>query len=117
MGYGAKQLALARGVDVRREQIGLHVSEIMEALEHAAPPEGAGVHADYGPVKTITGVTRRMRAVRLLVQGDRLPMTLVAIDADVEALLVRRECHDGGRACGRVRWRRSRSRAASRAGR
>jgi hypothetical protein len=29
-----------------------------------------------------------MRAVRLLVQGDRLPMTLVSIDADLEAPLV-----------------------------
>jgi superfamily II DNA/RNA helicase len=88
LGYGTKHLALARGVEARREQIGLHVSEIMEALEHAAPPEDAGVHADFGPVQSITGLTRRMRAVRLLVQGDRLPMTLVSIDADLEAPLV-----------------------------
>jgi superfamily II DNA/RNA helicase len=88
LGYGTKHLALARGVEARRKQIGLHVSEIMETLEHAAPPEDAGVHPDYGPVQSITGLTRRMRPVRLLVQGDRLPMTLVAIDADLEAPLV-----------------------------
>lgn len=87
LGYGTKHLALARGVDAKRVHIGLHVNEVMEALEHAAPPEDAGVHADYGPLQRITGLTGRMRTVRLLVQADRLPMTLVDIDADPEAPL------------------------------
>ncbi|MGQ0714874.1 MAG: helicase-related protein, partial [Gemmatimonadaceae bacterium] len=87
LGYGTKQLALARGVEAKRIQIGLHVNEIMEALEHAASPEDAGRHPEYGPLQRITGLTGRMRTVRLLVQADRLPMTLVDIDADVAARL------------------------------
>jgi hypothetical protein len=45
------------------------------------------MHAEYGPVQSLTGVTARGRAVILLVQGDTLPMTLVEIDADAEAPL------------------------------
>ena len=88
LGFGTKHLALARGVEARRAHLGLHVSEILEALESATHIEDAGMHADYGPVQRITGLTKNMRAVHLLVQGDRLPMTLVSIDADAEAPLV-----------------------------
>jgi superfamily II DNA/RNA helicase len=83
LGYGTNQLVPARGVEAKRIRIGVHVNEIMEALENAAPSEDAGVHAEYGPLQRITGLTGRMRTVRLLVQADRLPMTLVDVDADV----------------------------------
>jgi SNF2 family DNA or RNA helicase len=84
LGYGTKHLMLARGVEARRRQLGLHVSEIMEALEHTSPPVDAGVHPDYGPMQAISGLTSRLRAVHLLVQADRLPMMLVDIDTDSE---------------------------------
>jgi len=52
--------------------------------------EPADVHPDYGPLVYITGVTGTGRGVRLLVQADRLPMTLVDLSADVEAPLAGR---------------------------
>ena len=88
LGYGTNHLRLARGVEAKRNQIGLHVAEIIEALEHTAPIEDAGVHPDYGPLVQVTGITGAGRGVRLTVQADRLPMTLVDLTADVEAPLV-----------------------------
>jgi superfamily II DNA/RNA helicase len=87
LAYGTNHLLLVRGVDAKRHRIGLHVGEILEALEHTAEPEDAGAHADYGPLVLLTGVTGTGRAVRLTVQADRLPMTLVDVSADVEAPL------------------------------
>jgi SNF2 family DNA or RNA helicase len=87
LGYGTKGLVPVRGVETKRAHIGLHVSEVLEALENAAEPEDAGVHPEYGPLQWITGVTSTGRAVSVLVQGDRLPMTLVDISADAEAPL------------------------------
>lgn len=87
LAYGTNHLHLARGVEAKRQQIGLHVGEILEALEHTAAPEDVGVHPDFGPLTRLTGVTGTGRAVRLTVQADRLPMTLVDVSADVVAPL------------------------------
>jgi SNF2 family DNA or RNA helicase len=95
LGYGTNHLRLARGVETKRHQIGLHVGEILEALETTAPIEDAGLHPDYGPLVHLIGVTGTGRSVRLTVQADRLPMTLVDLSADIEAPLVRPE--DGRR--------------------
>jgi SNF2 family DNA or RNA helicase len=82
LGYGTRHLLLAEGVEAKRHRLGLHVSEILEALERAAPPEDASVHPEHGPLKRLSGTTGAGRAVRLFVQGDELPMMLVDIDAD-----------------------------------
>jgi SNF2 family DNA or RNA helicase len=87
LAYGTNHLLLARGVEAKRQRIGLHVGEILEALEHTSEPEDAGIHSDYGPLILLTGVTGTGRAVRLTVQADRLPMTLVDLSADAEAPL------------------------------
>lgn len=87
LGYGTNQCQLARGIEAKRLHIGLHVAEILEALEHTAPVEDAGLDPDYGPLTCITGVTATGRGVRLTVQADRLPMTLVDLSADLEAPL------------------------------
>jgi len=87
LAYGTTHLALARGVETKRHQLGLHVSEILEALEHLSTVEDAGVDAEYGALHRITGVTGRGRAIVLKVQANRLPMTLVDLDADQEAPL------------------------------
>ena len=85
LGYGTRHLKLARGVEARRHQLGLHVTEIREAAEHPGPVEDGGQHPEYGPLHRIVGVTGRGRVVRLLVQADRLPMTLADLSADTEA--------------------------------
>jgi SNF2 family DNA or RNA helicase len=87
LAYGTNHLQLARGVEAKRQRIGLHVAEILEALEHTAEPEDGGVSPDYGALVLLTGVTGTGRAVRLTVQADRLPMTLVDVSADLEAPL------------------------------
>jgi SNF2 family DNA or RNA helicase len=88
LAYGTDHLKLARGVEASRNQLGLHVSEIIEALEHVTTVVDGGVHPEYGPLQRILGVTGRARAIELIVQADRLPMTLVGIVADPEAPLV-----------------------------
>jgi SNF2 family DNA or RNA helicase len=87
LGYGTAHLNMARGVDAKRHQLGLHVSEILEATEHPTVVEDAGM-SEYGPLQRIVGVTGRGRAIELVVQADRLPMTLADIIADPEAPLV-----------------------------
>jgi SNF2 family DNA or RNA helicase len=87
LGYGTTYLNMARGVDAKRHQLGLHVSEILEATEHPSVVEDAGM-SEYGPLQRIVGVTGRGRAIELIVQADRLPMTLADIVADPEASLV-----------------------------
>jgi SNF2 family DNA or RNA helicase len=82
LGYGTGHLVLAEGIEAKRHRVGLHVGEILEALEHAGAPEDAGVHPEHGPLRRVSGVTGGGRRVRLLVQGDELPMVLVDVDAD-----------------------------------
>ena len=82
LGYGTCHLKLARGVEAKRHLLGLHVTEIREAAEHARHAEDAGHHPEYGPLHRIVGVTGRGRAVQLLVQADRLPMTLADLFAE-----------------------------------
>jgi len=87
LGYGTVHMIVARGVEAKRRQLGLHVNELLEALESATEPEDAGRHPDFGALVRLTGVTGRGRAVQVLVQADRLPMALVDLDADPEAPL------------------------------
>jgi SNF2 family DNA or RNA helicase len=87
LAYGTNHLQAARGVEAKRQQIGLHAAEILEALENTAPVEDAGVDPEFGRLTLITGITGTGRAVRLTVQADQLPMTLVDLSADVAAPL------------------------------
>ena len=72
-------------MEARRHQLGLHVTEIREAAEHPRPVEDGGHHPEYGPLYRIVGVTGRGRVVQLLVQADRLPMTIADLSADAVA--------------------------------
>jgi SNF2 family DNA or RNA helicase len=81
LGYGTKQLEHVQGIEARRELLGLHVSEILEALD-GAQQRDSEMSREYGQLVWVTGVTRRGRAVHVKVQADRLPMLLVELDAD-----------------------------------
>ena len=85
LGYGTCHLKIARGVEAKRHQLGLHVTEIREAAEHPRRVEDAGHHPEYGSLHRIVGVTGRGRFVQLLLQADRLPMTLADLSADAVA--------------------------------
>jgi SNF2 family DNA or RNA helicase len=82
LGYGTVHLIMPRGIEARRAELGVHVAEILEILAQGPHTEPAGQHPDYGPLYRITGVTGAGRAIALLVQADRLPMTLVELTAD-----------------------------------
>lgn len=88
LGYGTRQLDQVQGIEARRELLGLHKSEIMEALE-CAEARDAERSREYGHLVQLSGVTYRGRAVHLKVKAERLPMLLVELDADPEAPLIR----------------------------
>jgi superfamily II DNA/RNA helicase len=90
LGYGTNHLRFAPGTEAKRHAIGLHVGEILEALENPAPGGDAGVDSEHGPLTYVTGVTGAGRTVRLTVQADRLPMTLVDLSADVDTPIATR---------------------------
>lgn len=84
LGYGTKHLEHVEGMrEARLQTLGLHVQEILEALEHADVSEGVR-HPKYGAVTQVSGVTTRGRAIHLKVKADKLPMLLVELDADPE---------------------------------
>jgi len=85
LGYGTCHLRMARGVEAKRHQLGLHVTEIREAAEHPRRVEDGGHHPEYGPLHRIVGVTGRGRMVQLWLQADRLPMTLADLSAGAAA--------------------------------
>jgi superfamily II DNA or RNA helicase len=85
LGYGTRHVNLAPGVEAIRHQIGLHVNEILEMLSSGPVVEDAGMHPEYGPLQRVIGVTGRGRAITIVVQADRLPMTLVELEADAQS--------------------------------
>jgi superfamily II DNA or RNA helicase len=87
LGLGTVHCRLADGVDERRRRLGLHVAEILEVLGQGAVVDRDGSDPALGPLVRVTGVTGRGRAVVLRAQADRLPMTVVGVDADEEAPL------------------------------
>jgi SNF2 family DNA or RNA helicase len=82
LGYGTDHLRVAPGVEAERTALGVHVSEIFEMLGSGPHVQPAANHNDYGPMYRLTGFTGRMRYLSLLVQADRLPMTLAGIASD-----------------------------------
>lgn len=83
LGLGTRHLQLARGVEAKREALGLHVSDLFEVTERAEASPWTGP-TEYGPLHRLRGTTARGRLVELLAQLDRLPMTLVDLAATPE---------------------------------
>src|ERR1041385_3278875 len=88
LGLGTRQVVKAAGWDAKRLKLGLHLTDVLEALESIEPVGGAttthpaGRHPKYGDLVRLTGLTSAGRAITLLAQVDRLPLTLVDIEAD-----------------------------------
>src|SRR6266699_2856931 len=88
LGLGTSQLLKATGWEAKRRRLGVHLTELLEALESIEPIGGvttqqpAGSHPEYGELVRLTGLTSAGRAVTLVAQVDRLPMALVDIQAD-----------------------------------
>jgi SNF2 family DNA or RNA helicase len=91
LGLGTSHLVKAAGWEAKRQRLGVHVTELLEALESiepigditTAPPAPAGTHPQYGALVRLTGLTSSGRAITLTAQVERLPMALV--DISVEA--------------------------------
>jgi SNF2 family DNA or RNA helicase len=91
LGLGTSQLVKAAGWDAKRHQLGVHVKEVLEALESIEPiggvttPQPAGHHPEYGELVRLTGMSSTGRAIALVAQVERLPLVLVDIEADPAA--------------------------------
>ncbi len=88
LGLGTGQLVKAAGWDAKRHRLGVHLTEVLEALESIEPiggvttPQSAGHHPEYGDLVRLTGLTSSGRTIALVGQVDRLPLALVDIEAD-----------------------------------
>src|SRR5436190_98300 len=88
LGLGTSQLVKGVGWDGKRLKLGLHLTDVLEALESIEPVGGAttahpaGRHPKYGDLVRLTGLTSAGRAITLVAQVDRLPLALVDIEAD-----------------------------------
>src|SRR5712664_3610094 len=90
LGLGTSQVTKAAGWDAKRQRLGVHVTEVLEALESIEPiggattPQPAGSHPQYGELERLTGMSSSGRAIALVAQVDRLPLFLADIEADAE---------------------------------
>jgi SNF2 family DNA or RNA helicase len=92
LGLGTSQVTKAAGWDAKRQRLGIHLTEVLEALESIEPIGGiesvttqpAGSHPQYGELVSLTGLSSSGRAITLVAQVDRLPMVLVDIEVDAK---------------------------------
>jgi len=88
LGLGTSQLVKAAGWEAKRRRLGVHLTELLEALESIEPIGGvpthqpAGSHPQYGELVRVTGLTSTGRAITLVAQAERLPLALVDIETD-----------------------------------
>ncbi len=88
LGLGTSQVTKAAGWDAKRQQLGVHVTEVLEALESIEPiggattPQPAGSHPQYGELVRLTGMSSTGRAITLVAQVEHLPLVLVDIQVD-----------------------------------
>jgi hypothetical protein len=80
LGLGTSQVIKAAGWEAKRHRLGVHVPELLEALESIEPIGAEGSHPKHGeePVKLV-GMTSAGRVITLVARVDRLPMVLVDI--------------------------------------
>ena len=82
LGLGTSQVTKAPGWDAKCRRLGIHVTEVLEALESIEPIDLiGGVEAVTTPGEPVrlTGLASSGRTITLVAQVDRLPMVLVDI--------------------------------------
>jgi SNF2 family DNA or RNA helicase len=89
LGLGTSQVVKTTRWEAKRHRLGVHLTELLEALESIEPIGGvtteqqpAGTHPEYGDLVRLTGLTSTGRTITLVAQVDRLPLALVDIEAD-----------------------------------
>jgi SNF2 family DNA or RNA helicase len=88
LGLGTSQLVKTPGWDKKRQRLGVHMRDLLEALESIEPvgelatPSPAEQHPEYGELVKLTGLTSAGRAISLVARVDRLPLVVVDIGAD-----------------------------------
>ena len=91
LGLGTSQVIRAAGWDTKRLRLGLHLKDVLEALESIEPIgeagitptlQPAGTHPEHGDLVRLTGLTSGGRAITLVARIDRLPLVLVDIQAE-----------------------------------
>ena len=85
LGLGTSQVTKAPGWDAKCRRLGVHVTEVLEALESIEPIDLiGGVEAVTTPGEPVrlTGLASSGRTITLVAQVDRLPMVLVDIEVD-----------------------------------
>ncbi|HJS44456.1 MAG TPA: DEAD/DEAH box helicase [Gemmatimonadales bacterium] len=88
LGLGTSHVVKAAGWEAKRMRLGVHVTELLEALESIEPIGGAtttqpaGSHPEYGALVRLTGLTSSGRAITLVAQVERMPLTLVDISVE-----------------------------------
>src|SRR5467141_3379718 len=90
LGYGTSHLVRAAGWDAKRQRLGVHVTEVLEALKSIEPIGGvtthqpAGSHPKYGELVRLSGVSSSGRAIALVAQVDCFFLYPADIEADAE---------------------------------
>ena len=82
LGLGTSRVVKAPGWDTKRLRLGLHLKDVLEALESIEPIGVAGEQPEPGAPVRLSGMTSTGRVITLVAQVDRLPMVLVDIQAD-----------------------------------
>jgi len=83
LGLGTSQVVKAPGWDTKRLRLGLHLKDVLEALESIEPIGVEGEQPEPGAPVRLSGMTSAGRVITLVAQVDRLPMVLVDIQADI----------------------------------
>src|SRR5689334_13772673 len=82
LGIGTSQVVKAPGWDTKRLRLGLHLKDVLEALESIEPIGAEDPRAKPGEPVRLSGMTSRGQIVTVVARVDRLPMVLVDIQAD-----------------------------------
>ncbi len=82
LGLGTSQVVKAPGWDTKRLRLGLHLKDVLEALESIEPIGVEGEQPEPGAPVRLSGMTSTGRVITLVAQVDRLPMVLMDIQAD-----------------------------------